>query len=246
MNRFAGNEITTMQYICLNSGIQMSVFFLAMPRILAEKAGTDGWIALIIGWIITAAASLIVIQVMKKHPDGTLLDLLTRYLGKWTGKVAAGLFALYLFYYAYTGIAQALLITKAWLLPQTSASTVMLLLLIPTYVIARDGLRMLDTCYLSSSAQGCSLAEFVSLIKRRVEARIFGGSYNFFFLYWICYHVYLVSVFAEQTKGFKCNYDLRHTDNVRVFVYNFYLFCLLQPRRNSEIQRTYGQYFGIY
>ncbi|KQX48208.1 MULTISPECIES: GerAB/ArcD/ProY family transporter [unclassified Paenibacillus] len=143
MNRFAGNEITTMQYICLNSGIQMSVFFLAMPRILAEKAGTDGWIALIIGWIITVAASLIVIQVMKKHPDGTLFDLLTRYLGKWTARLAASLFALYLFYYAYTGIAQAVLITKAWLLPQTSASIVMLLLLIPTYVITRNGLRIL-------------------------------------------------------------------------------------------------------
>ena len=53
--------------------------------------------------LITIAASLIVIQVMKKHPEGTLFDLLTRYLGKWAGKAGAIFFALYLFYYAYTG-----------------------------------------------------------------------------------------------------------------------------------------------
>ncbi|OAS20697.1 GerAB/ArcD/ProY family transporter [Paenibacillus oryzisoli] len=143
MKKYAFNEITSMQYIFLNSGIQISVFFFSMPRKLAEKAGTDGWIALIIGWAVTVAASLVVIQVMKKYPDGTLFDLLSRYLGKWTGKTAAFLYALYLFYYAYTGLVQAVLLTKAWLLPQTSASIVMLLLLIPTYVIARNGLRVL-------------------------------------------------------------------------------------------------------
>ncbi|MDQ0877078.1 spore germination protein (amino acid permease) [Paenibacillus sp. V4I3] len=143
MKKYAFNEITSMQYIFLNSGIQVSVFFLSMPRKLAEKAGTDGWIALIIGWAVTVAASLIVIQVMKKHPEGTLFDLLTRYLGNWTGRVAAILFSLYLFYYAYTGLVQAVLITKSWLLPLTSASIVMFLLLIPTYVIARNGLRIL-------------------------------------------------------------------------------------------------------
>ncbi|WP_261305588.1 GerAB/ArcD/ProY family transporter [Paenibacillus andongensis] len=143
MKKYTYNEITSMQYIFLNSGIQVSVFFLAMPRKLAEKAGTDGWIALIIGWAITVAASLIVILVMKKHPEGTLFDLIERYLGKWAGRVVVIFFALYLFYYAYTGLIEAVLLTKAWLLPQTSASTVMLLLLIPTYVIARNGLRVL-------------------------------------------------------------------------------------------------------
>lgn len=143
MKKYALNELTFMQYIFLNFGMVVSVGFLSLPRILAEKAGTAGWIALIIVWLISIAASLIVIQVMKKYPDGTLLDLLSVYLGKWAGKVGAVLFALYLFYYSYTGIVYTILITKQYLLQQTPAYIIMLLLLIPTYVIVRDGPRIL-------------------------------------------------------------------------------------------------------
>ena len=152
---------------------------------------------------------------MKKHPEGTLFDLLTKYLGKWTGKVAAILFSLYLFYYAYTGIIQAVLITKSWLLPLTSASIVMFLLLIPTYVIARNGLRILgryaELVFMISfwipicifiTAQGRTLAQYASRIKGRMEARILSGALDILFLYWICDYVYFVSVFEEQTKGF--------------------------------------------
>ena len=215
MKKYAFNEITSMQYIFLNSGIQVSVFFLSMPRKLAEKAGTDGWIALMIGWAITVAASLIVIQVMKKHPEGTLFDLLTKYLGNWTGKVAAILFSLYLLYYAYTGLIQAVLITKSWLLPLTSASIVMALLLIPTYVIARNGLRILgryaELVFMISFwipfvylllLKVRTLAQYASRIKGRLEARILSGAFDILFLYWICNYVYFVSVFEEQTKGF--------------------------------------------
>lgn len=143
MKKYTMNEITFMQYIFLNFGMVVSFGFLSLPRVLAEQAGTSGWIALIIVWLISSAASLIVIQVMKKYPDGTLLDLLTAYMGKWVGKVGAVLFALYLFYYGYTSLIYTILITKQYLLPQTPAYIIMLLLLIPTYVIVRNGPRIL-------------------------------------------------------------------------------------------------------
>ncbi|KRE86556.1 spore gernimation protein [Paenibacillus sp. Soil766] len=143
MKKYTLNEITFMQYIFLNFGMVVSIGFLSLPRVLAEQADTSGWIALIIVWLISSAASLIVIQVMKKYPDGTLLDLLTVYLGKWAGKVGAVLFALYFFYYGYTGLIYTILITKQYLLSQTPAYIIMLLLLIPTYVIVRNGPRIL-------------------------------------------------------------------------------------------------------
>ncbi|MFD0693766.1 endospore germination permease [Paenibacillus sp. GCM10027628] len=143
MKKYALNEITIMQYICLNFGMVLSFGFLSLPRVLAEQAGTAGWIPLIIVWMITVAASLVIIQVMKKFPDGTVLDLLTVYLGKWAGKVGAVLFALYFFYYGYIGLVYTVLIIKQYLLQQTSPAVIMILLLIPTYVIVRNGLRVL-------------------------------------------------------------------------------------------------------
>lgn len=41
------HKITLMQYILLIHGIQMGIGILTLPRELAEKSGTDGWIAII-------------------------------------------------------------------------------------------------------------------------------------------------------------------------------------------------------
>ncbi|UUZ92934.1 endospore germination permease [Paenibacillus sp. P25] len=143
MKKYAYNEITFLQFVFIINNMTVSIGFLAAPRVLAEQAGTDGWITLILGWSLTVAASLIVVQVMKRCPDGTLLDLLTRLWGKWAGKAGAVLLALYFFYYGYVGLVYTILILKTWPLPMTPAYLIMLLLLIPTYMITRNGVRIL-------------------------------------------------------------------------------------------------------
>lgn len=143
MKTYKFNEITLMQFIALTFGLQVSVGLLSLPRVLADQAGTDGWMAIIAGWLLSVASGLIIVQVMSKHPDGALPDLLTRYFGKWIGKAGAVLFAFYFFYYGYTGLVRTILYTKLWLLPQTPVSITMLLLLLPTYAIGRNGVRVL-------------------------------------------------------------------------------------------------------
>ncbi|MEW9700010.1 endospore germination permease [Paenibacillus sp. SI8] len=143
MKKYGLNEITIMQFIFINFGVQSSIGLLALPQVLADRAGTDGWMGILIGWIFSTGASLVIIQVMKKYPDGTLLDLLTHYLGEWAGKAGAILYALYFLLYGYLGLVRTVLYTKAWLLPQTPGYITMLLLLIPTYTIARNGLRII-------------------------------------------------------------------------------------------------------
>ncbi|MBP1995138.1 GerAB/ArcD/ProY family transporter [Paenibacillus eucommiae] len=143
MKKYASNEITFKQSVLLIFGIQVSVGFLALPRALAEEAGTDGWISLILGWIVAVTAGLIIVQVLKRCPDGTILELLTTYIGKWAGIAGAVLLALYFLYITYTTIVYSVLIAKSWLLPQTPAPVIMLLLLIPAGLIARKGLRII-------------------------------------------------------------------------------------------------------
>lgn len=58
------NTITLMQFILLIHGVQMGVGILTLPRELAEKAGTDGWIGIIISWFIATVASMIIIKIM--------------------------------------------------------------------------------------------------------------------------------------------------------------------------------------
>ncbi|TDG00461.1 GerAB/ArcD/ProY family transporter [Paenibacillus piri] len=142
MKKYAFNEITFMQFIFIQFGAQFGFGLLSLPQVLAQQAGTDSLISIVIAWAVSTAASLIIVQVMKNRPDGTLFDLLKHYAGKWVGKAGALFFGIWFFIYGYTAMVRTVLYTKVWLLPQTPVYLIMLLLLIPSYLIARNGLRI--------------------------------------------------------------------------------------------------------
>ncbi|MGV3137392.1 GerAB/ArcD/ProY family transporter [Brevibacillus agri] len=87
MKKYAFNELTVFQYIYLIHGAQVGIGVLSMPRELAEVAGTDGWLSILIGWFAAMAVSLVIIGIMKRYPGKTIVDLLPLFLGKWLGKV---------------------------------------------------------------------------------------------------------------------------------------------------------------
>ena len=141
--KYTQNQITFMQYIFLIHGVQVGVGLLTLPRELAEKAGTDGWISLIIGWLFSTLASLIIIQVMKNYPNGTIIDLLTHYFGKWFGKIAAFIFILYFAFLGSIIFVREGLFIQFWILPQTDMFILLLLLSIPSYLIVRNNITIL-------------------------------------------------------------------------------------------------------
>lgn len=141
--KYSQNQITFMQYIFLIHGVQLGVGLLTLPRELAEKAGTDGWIALIIGWLFSTLASLIIIQVMKNYPDGTIIDLVTHYFGNWFGKIAAFIFVLYFAFLGSIIFVREGLFIQFWVLPQTDLFILLFLLSIPSYLIVRNNITIL-------------------------------------------------------------------------------------------------------
>ncbi|MEH7011035.1 endospore germination permease [Neobacillus niacini] len=137
------NQLTFMQYIFLIHGVQVGVGLLTLPRELAEIAGTDGWISIIIGYFLSTVAGLLIIQVMKKYPNGTILDLITHYFGKWIGKIASLVFGLYFAFLASIVFIRECLFIQFWILPQTDIFILMLLLSIPTYLIVRNNIKII-------------------------------------------------------------------------------------------------------
>lgn len=132
-----------MQYIFLIHGVQTSIGVFRLTPNLAEKAGTDGWISLVLGYILTTIASLIIIQVMKKYPNGTIIDLLSHYFGKWIGKIAAILFGVYFGFLAILSFTGSIIYLQALVFPQLSALVISMLAAIPSYLIARNGVKVL-------------------------------------------------------------------------------------------------------
>ncbi|ULL14127.1 spore gernimation protein [Paenibacillus sp. H1-7] len=143
MKKYAHNEVTFLQYIFLIHGAQVGVGQLSLPRILAEKGGTDGWIALLIGWAISLTAGLCLIQAAKRYPQGTLLDLMTHCFGKAVGKLTAVIFAMIYIVGAAANMVAAALIIKSWILPNTPLYIILLLFALPSFLIARNGFRIL-------------------------------------------------------------------------------------------------------
>lgn len=137
------NTITFMQFVFVISGMQISVAVLSLPRMLAEAAGSDGWMALPIGYAINLFCSYIIVLVMRSCSGRTLIDTLSNIMGKWIGKGFALLMAVYFFQLLYDGLVRAILIVKIWLLPNTQPYILMILLLFPAYKIAIGGPRIL-------------------------------------------------------------------------------------------------------
>ncbi|KQL46200.1 spore gernimation protein [Brevibacillus choshinensis] len=143
MRKYAFNEITLLQYIFFIHVLQVGLGVLTMPRELAESAGTDGWISILIGWAIANAASLIIIQVMKRHPEATIIEIVTFYFGRWIGGGITVLIALYFIVAAIIVLFSAISLLKVWVLTHTPTYVIVILLMIPTYLILHSNLRVL-------------------------------------------------------------------------------------------------------
>ncbi|WP_171056216.1 GerAB/ArcD/ProY family transporter [Paenibacillus sinopodophylli] len=137
------NSITYTQFVLIITGIQISVAVLSLPRKLAEAAGSDGWLALPLGFILNLVCSYIIVAVMRSCSGRTLIDTVSAMMGKWIGKAFALALAFYFLNLMYDGLVRAILIVKIWLMPNTQAYVLMLLLLFPAYKIALGGPRII-------------------------------------------------------------------------------------------------------
>lgn len=137
------NKLTLLQFIFLIHGAQLGVGVITLPREAAQIAGTDGWVSIILCWIITTIASLIIVQIMKKYPNGTVLDLISHYFGKWVGKIATIIFAMY-FLLVATGIfVRETLFIQSWILPFSKLPVLALILAIPSYMVASHNVQII-------------------------------------------------------------------------------------------------------
>lgn len=143
MKKYAYNEITLMQYIFLINGAQVGTGVLSLPRVLAEKSGTDGWIAILIGWLFSMAASIFLVKTTERYPNDTLYEILIRLFGKIVGKAGIIIYMMYFAFYAWAILVNAFLYIKGWLLPKTPDYIIIFLFAIPTFFVARNGIRII-------------------------------------------------------------------------------------------------------
>ncbi|NRF90434.1 GerAB/ArcD/ProY family transporter [Paenibacillus frigoriresistens] len=146
MNKYSFNQISLKQYILIICEGQVGIGVLSLPRDLAKKAGTDGWIAIVLGWILSMLLSLVIIRIMEKNPEHTLFEILTKYFGKWAGKGLALLWILIAAYAASTIMFSTIHIVKIWIVQDVRNYILMILFTIPIYMITKQGIRVIGLC----------------------------------------------------------------------------------------------------
>lgn len=153
MNKYSFNQISLKQYIFIIYKTQVGIGVLSLPRDLAKTGGTDGWISILLGWILSILLSLIIIKIMEKNPEKTLFELLSKYFGKWVGKSLYVLWILYAALAASVVMFSTIHIIKLWIIPDIWNFILMILFIIPIYMVTKHGIRVIGL-----------FAEFVYLI----------------------------------------------------------------------------------
>ncbi|KAB2330655.1 GerAB/ArcD/ProY family transporter [Bacillus mesophilum] len=136
-------KINTAQYIFLIHGAQMGVGILSLPRELGELAGPSGFLSIILGWGVASLTSILIIKAMERFPENTAEEIFVLYLGNKLGKMVIFYFACYLVFFSYTLMLSMVMLLKSWILPGTSVSLLLSLLVIPTFIISRGGVKVL-------------------------------------------------------------------------------------------------------
>lgn len=143
MRKYTLNEITLMQYIFIIHGAQVGVGITTLPRELAQSGGTDGWITLLLTWLVVVFLSILIIWVMQQYPEDTIYDLLKRYFGPYLGSFFQVAWILYTIAISVFVFVSSILVIKIWILPQTQLYSLVLLFSIPLFLVARNGIRVI-------------------------------------------------------------------------------------------------------
>ncbi|WP_459501359.1 GerAB/ArcD/ProY family transporter [Bacillus sp. C1] len=139
MTNHSIRKLSLFEYIVFVHSLQVASGVLTMPSQTANIAGTDGWISVVLGWIITSIIGVMIVWVLQKNPNMNFFQILTYYFGKWLGTILIMLYAFYLFFAGFNTLLKAIDIVKVWIFPSTPSYQIVILLLLPFYILARNG-----------------------------------------------------------------------------------------------------------
>ncbi len=134
------DQITSEQLYSLLVGLIIGIGILSLPRALAEKAGSDSLIVLVLGSLLFMALALIIVKLIERFPQSTIIEMGNSLLVKPIGYILG------FGYFIYTLLLIALEvrafgeITKSFLLLSTPIEIIMLTFLLAAVYAVRSGI----------------------------------------------------------------------------------------------------------
>jgi len=97
--------LTDFQMFTFLTGIIIGTGVLSLPRVLAEIAGHDLWLSLLLGGLLIGASGTVIVLLCRRFPRDNVFEISERLLGRFLGK-------LIILYYILFGVFAAAVVTR--------------------------------------------------------------------------------------------------------------------------------------
>lgn len=129
----------THEAIGISTVVLLTKVFYTNPGTAIKGAGTAAWYSTLISAFISIIIFLLVCVLMRRFPNRTLGDIFEDVFGKIIGKLLSLVFIGYFIFYAGSNLREFVEMIKAYNLPYTPPSVIIIAFLIPVILIAYLG-----------------------------------------------------------------------------------------------------------
>lgn len=137
------NEITPLQLLFIIPGVQIGVGVLSLyGDVFSAGAGHDAWISVILSGFTSQIGVFFIVKLCSYYPKDTLFQFSQKLLGKPLGILLSILITLYFILSAAFILRTYVIVLKIWEFPKTPNLVLIILLLIPAFYVARNGLKV--------------------------------------------------------------------------------------------------------
>lgn len=137
------NNISTKQVRALIVSTIVGVGVLTLPNKVSLILGNDGWIAILIGGLLTAIPIIFINKIFELYPDKNFFEIGYELLGKWIFNLFLILFLVYFIISAASVTRNLAEIVKAFLLEATPIEIIILTFILTTTYLARADINII-------------------------------------------------------------------------------------------------------
>lgn len=143
MNR-NNDMITSDQLFSIIVTLIIGIGILSLPRALADKAGPDSLLIILVGSLLFLGLAIITVKLANKFPKSTIVEMGNELVGKPIGKILGLLYFIYLMGLIILEIRAFGAISKHFLLLSTPIEIIMITFLIASIYLVRSGIETIS------------------------------------------------------------------------------------------------------
>lgn len=134
------DRITSSQMVFILFAIMVGVGILSLPQTVADKAGVDGWIAIITGGLLAILSALLMTKLGTRFQTQSVMEYAPHLLGRFFGTIISILFVLY--FIAFVGMVVRISadVTKLFLLDETPVEVIVISMLLMGIYLVQHGM----------------------------------------------------------------------------------------------------------